>query len=173
LVKAILKLVRPDRQMSVWSAIWSLPVQDFVAEIMQQESYIRLNIGSLNFLKNLRVSEIVYVSTSDSRKGKQLEEILQDIQKNSRSRIKMIVFAGTYRRLRNVMNQVSQVGIDASTINGNQKEETNINRIQSFRKYFSIICPKNTFSTEISNSLAHFFSLSHDCAVCCRSLSEI
>lgn len=58
-IRKIIEQIRPDRQVLMWSATWPKEVRMLAEEFLN--SYIQVNIGSLNLSANHNILQIVDV----------------------------------------------------------------------------------------------------------------
>lgn len=58
-IRKIIEQIRPDRQVLMWSATWPKEVKNLAEEFLN--SYIQVNIGSLQLSANHNILQIVDV----------------------------------------------------------------------------------------------------------------
>ena len=93
--------IRPDRQMSMWSATWPREVQSLAknllstAENSKRGQHVHLNIGSADLQANKDITQQLVFVDRDYDKQAKLEELLDQITGESGS--KVLVFCKTKR----------------------------------------------------------------------------
>jgi len=75
-LKEILPLVRPDRQMLMWSATWPREVQNLAFRHLQE--FIQVNIGSAELTTNKKIKQVIEFC-SDFEKESKLANIMTKI----------------------------------------------------------------------------------------------
>lgn len=91
-IRKIMSQIRPDRQTLMWSATWPKEVRHLAEEFLQ--SFIQVNIGSLDLSANHRITQIVEVVSEAEKRDRMIKhlETVMDDKEN-----KLLIFVGTKR----------------------------------------------------------------------------
>lgn len=67
-IRKILSQIRPDRQTLMWSATWPKEVRRLAEDFL--ESYVQVNVGSLELSANHNINQIVQICTENDKQDK-------------------------------------------------------------------------------------------------------
>ncbi|XP_031639462.1 ATP-dependent RNA helicase dbp2-like [Contarinia nasturtii] len=127
-IRKIIEQIRPDRQVLMWSATWPKEVRMLAEEFLN--SYIQVNIGSLNLSANHNILQIVDVC-EEYEKEQKLMTLLQEI--SGEPETKTIIFVETKRRVDEITRAVCRNGWRAVAIHGNKTQQERDYVLSSFR----------------------------------------
>lgn len=127
-IRKIIEQIRPDRQVLMWSATWPKEVKNLAEEFLN--SYIQVNIGSLNLSANHNILQIVDVC-EEYQKEQKLMTLLSEI--SSEPETKTIIFVETKRRVDEITRAVCRNGWRAVAIHGNKTQQERDYVLNSFR----------------------------------------
>lgn len=67
-IRKILSQIRPDRQTLMWSATWPKEVRRLAEDFL--DSYVQVNVGSLELSANHNINQIVQICTENDKQDK-------------------------------------------------------------------------------------------------------
>lgn len=100
-LRDIIPKIRPDRQVTLWSATWPKEVQRLSRDLLGRD-FIQVTIGSLELAANKKIQQVIEVC-DESDKEEKLAALLQKIwdeipgPESSRQMIRTIIFANKKR----------------------------------------------------------------------------
>uniref|UniRef100_A0A1L8EI11 RNA helicase n=1 Tax=Haematobia irritans TaxID=7368 RepID=A0A1L8EI11_HAEIR len=127
-IRKIIKQIRPDRQVLMWSATWPKEVRNLAEEFL--DNYIQINIGSLTLSANHNILQIVDVC-EESEKDFKLLKLLGEI--SSEKDTKTIIFVETKKRVDEITRSISRQGWRACAIHGDKSQQERDFVLASFR----------------------------------------
>jgi len=136
-IRKILSQIRPDRQMSMWSATWPREVQSLAknllstAENSKRGQHVHLNIGSADLQANKDITQQLVFVDRDYDKQAKLEELLDQIAGESGS--KVLVFCKTKRSADYIEQHLRRQRHRAIAIHGDKSQNARDNALHSFR----------------------------------------
>ncbi|XP_066256081.1 uncharacterized protein [Euwallacea similis] len=134
-IRKIIKQIRPDRQVLMWSATWPKQVQALAEEFL--ENYIQVNIGSLSLSANHNIKQVVDVCEEPAKEEK-LNSLLKQIASDRNNKI--IVFVETKKKVDDITKVVKSVGFSAICIHGDKSQPERDYVLNEFRTgKFSIL----------------------------------
>jgi ATP-dependent RNA helicase DDX5/DBP2 len=116
-IRKIISQIRPDRQTCMWSATWPKEVRQLASDFLN--SYIQVNIGSMDLSANHRITQIVEV-VSDFEKRDKMIKHLEKIMENHSN--KVLIFTGTKRVADEITRFLRQDGWPALSIHGDKQQ---------------------------------------------------
>lgn len=128
-IRKIIKEIRPDRQVLMWSATWPKEVRQLAEEFLT--NYIQVNIGSQNLSANHNIVQIVDVC-EEQEKMQKLIALLGEIAKEAES--KTIIFVETKIKADEISRNVSRVGFRAIAIHGDKSQQERDYVLNQFRR---------------------------------------
>lgn len=126
-IRKILQMIRPDRQVLLWSATWPKEIQSLARDFTV--SPIQVTIGSLELTANPNVKQIVKV-VENYEKKKKLYEILEKQMDGSR----MLIFTSTKKMADDITRDLRMDGFPARAIHGDKSQEERDWVLQEFRE---------------------------------------
>ncbi|XP_037817911.1 ATP-dependent RNA helicase dbp2 [Lucilia sericata] len=127
-IRKIIKQIRPDRQVLMWSATWPKEVRNLAEEFL--DNYIQINIGSLTLSANHNILQIVDVC-DENEKDFKLIKLLGEI--SSEKDTKTIIFVETKKRVDEITRTISRQGWRACAIHGDKSQQERDYVLASFR----------------------------------------
>ncbi|KAL9904629.1 uncharacterized protein ACN427_004520 [Glossina fuscipes fuscipes] len=127
-IRKIIKQIRPDRQVLMWSATWPKEVRNLAEEFL--DNYIQINIGSLTLSANHNILQIVDVC-EEAEKTNKLNKLLGEI--SSEKDTKTIIFVETKKRVDEITRSISRQGWRACAIHGDKSQQERDYVLTSFR----------------------------------------
>uniref|UniRef100_A0A1I8MNM3 RNA helicase n=1 Tax=Musca domestica TaxID=7370 RepID=A0A1I8MNM3_MUSDO len=127
-IRKIIKQIRPDRQVLMWSATWPKEVRNLAEEFL--DNYIQINIGSLTLSANHNILQIVDVC-EENEKDIKLLKLLGEI--SSEKDTKTIIFVETKKRVDEITRSISRQGWRACAIHGDKSQQERDYVLASFR----------------------------------------
>lgn len=127
-IRKIIKQIRPDRQVLMWSATWPKEVRNLAEEFL--DNYIQINIGSLTLSANHNILQIVDVCDENEKEFK-LIKLLGEI--SSEKDTKTIIFVETKKRVDDITRSISRQGWRACAIHGDKSQQERDYVLASFR----------------------------------------
>lgn len=127
-IRKIIKQIRPDRQVLMWSATWPKEVRNLAEEFL--DNYIQINIGSLTLSANHNILQIVDVC-EENEKDFKLLKLLGEI--SSEKDTKTIIFVETKKRVDDITRAISRQGWRACAIHGDKSQQERDYVLASFR----------------------------------------
>ncbi|KAM7359053.1 uncharacterized protein ACRADG_003798 [Cochliomyia hominivorax] len=127
-IRKIIKQIRPDRQVLMWSATWPKEVRNLAEEFL--DNYIQINIGSLTLSANHNILQIVDVC-DEQEKDFKLIKLLGEI--SSEKDTKTIIFVETKKRVDEITRSISRQGWRACAIHGDKSQQERDYVLASFR----------------------------------------
>jgi len=116
-IRKIISQIRPDRQTLMWSATWPKEVQRLARDFIQ--SFIQVNIGSMELAANHSIRQIVEVCTEFDKRGK-LSTFLSEIMKDGEA--KTMIFTQTKRTADEITMSLRQDNYPALAIHGDKSQ---------------------------------------------------
>lgn len=116
-IRKIIKQIRPDRQVLMWSATWPKQVQALAEEFL--EDYIQVNIGGLSLSANHNIKQIVEVCEEEEKEEK-LIRLLNEIASDHLNKI--IVFVETKKKVDDITKSIKREGFSAISIHGDKSQ---------------------------------------------------
>jgi len=129
-IRKILSQIRPDRQTLMWSATWPKEVKKLAADFMN--SYIQLNIGSLELSANHNILQIVDVCQEVEKENK-LNTLLQEIGTNLDEASKIIIFVETKKKVEGITRTIRRYGWPAVCMHGDKSQQERDYVLREFR----------------------------------------
>lgn len=117
----------------MWSATWPKEVRQLAEEFL--DSYIQVNIGSLNLSANHNILQIVDVC-EDEEKNDKLMKLLGEINDADS---KIIIFVETKRKVDEIARTINRKGWQACAIHGDKSQQERDFVLNSFRHGRSLI----------------------------------
>jgi ATP-dependent RNA helicase DDX5/DBP2 len=126
-IRQILKMIRPDRQVLLWSATWPKEVQSLARDFTNKP--IQVTIGSMELTANPNVTQIVKVLEPYEKK-KKLYEILDRQMDGGR----LLIFTGTKKMADDITRDLRSDGFPARAIHGDKSQEERDWVLSEFRE---------------------------------------
>jgi superfamily II DNA/RNA helicase len=117
-IRRIMKDIRPDRQTVMWSATWPKEIRQLASDFMN--SFIQVNIGSLEASANPNITQIVEVC-EEPEKNTVLMTKLKEIMDQKEN--KTIIFTTTKRMTDTLTRQLRTDGWPALGIHGDKSQQ--------------------------------------------------
>ncbi|XP_050305703.1 uncharacterized protein LOC126742769 isoform X2 [Anthonomus grandis grandis] len=134
-IRKIIKQIRPDRQVLMWSATWPKQVQALAEEFLVD--YVQVNIGGLALSANHNIKQVVEVC-EEHEKEEKLNGLLKQIASDRNNKI--IVFVETKKKVDDITKAVKSVGFSAISIHGDKSQPERDYVLNEFRTgKFSIL----------------------------------
>ncbi|KAL1517711.1 hypothetical protein ABEB36_001443 [Hypothenemus hampei] len=138
-IRKIIKQIRPDRQVLMWSATWPKQVQALAEEFLVD--YVQVNIGGLSLSANHNIKQVVDVC-EENEKEEKLNGLLKQIASDRNNKI--IVFVETKKKVdditKAVKSMVYNLGFSAISIHGDKSQPERDYVLNEFRTgKFSIL----------------------------------
>ncbi|XP_053952955.1 uncharacterized protein LOC128859865 [Anastrepha ludens] len=127
-IRRIIKQIRPDRQVLMWSATWPKEVRNLAEEFL--DNYIQINIGSLTLSANHNILQIVDVC-EENEKDNKLIKLLSEI--SAESETKTIIFVETKKRVDEITRIIGRSGWRVCAIHGDKSQQERDFVLSSFR----------------------------------------
>ncbi|XP_067648558.1 uncharacterized protein [Eurosta solidaginis] len=127
-IRRIIKQIRPDRQVLMWSATWPKEVLNLAEEFLH--NYIQINIGSLTLSANHNILQIVDVC-EENEKDNKLMKLLSEI--SAESETKTIIFVETKKRVDEITRAIGRNGWRVCAIHGDKSQQERDFVLSSFR----------------------------------------
>ncbi|XP_018785840.1 PREDICTED: ATP-dependent RNA helicase DBP2 [Bactrocera latifrons] len=127
-IRRIIKQIRPDRQVLMWSATWPKEVRNLAEEFL--DNYIQINIGSLTLSANHNILQIVDVC-EENEKDNKLIKLLSEI--SAESETKTIIFVETKKRVDEITRVIGRNGWRVCAIHGDKSQQERDFVLSSFR----------------------------------------
>ncbi|XP_036335929.1 ATP-dependent RNA helicase dbp2-like [Rhagoletis pomonella] len=127
-IRRIIKQIRPDRQVLMWSATWPKEVRNLAEEFL--DNYIQINIGSLTLSANHNILQIVDVC-EENEKDNKLIKLLSEI--SAESETKTIIFVETKKRVDEITRTIGRSGWRVCAIHGDKSQQERDFVLSSFR----------------------------------------
>jgi len=142
-IKKILSQIRPDRQMSMWSATWPREVESLAftllrsAENSKRGQHVHLNIGSSELQANRDITQLFEFVDRDFDKQDKLVQLLEQLQREAREDdsklFRVLVFCKTKRSADYVEQALSRDRLRADSIHGDKSQRMRDRALQDFR----------------------------------------
>ncbi|OAF68853.1 hypothetical protein A3Q56_03415 [Intoshia linei] len=116
-IKKIMRQIRPDRQMLMFSATWPKEVKILAETFLK--NYIKVNVGSQELAANHNIKQIIKV-IDESQKEKTLYELLCKIVNEPNK--KTIIFFETKRKTDTITFLLRKQGWPVAAIHGNKDQ---------------------------------------------------
>jgi len=128
-IRTILKHVRPDRQIQMWSATWPKAVRNLAEEFIKD--YIQVNVGALQLSANHNILQMIDVC-EESNKYDKLTKLLNEILKEKRS--KTLIFANTKFKVDEISKRMKLLhGWPVLCLHGDKMQEERDWILEQFR----------------------------------------
>ncbi|ENN71022.1 hypothetical protein D910_06887 [Dendroctonus ponderosae] len=129
-IRKIISQIRPDRQTLMWSATWPKEVKKLAADFMN--TYIQLNVGSLELSANHNILQIVDVCQEHEKENK-LNNLLQEIGTNGEPDSKIIIFVETKKKVEAITRTIRRFGWPAVAMHGDKSQQERDYVLKEFR----------------------------------------
>lgn len=143
-IKKILSQIRPDRQMSMWSATWPKEVESLArtllrsAENSKRGQHVHLNIGSQELQANRDIKQVFEFVGRDFEKQDRLVGLLEQLQRDSREDtskpFRVLVFCKTKRSADYIEQALRRERLRADSIHGDKSQRNRDRALQDFRQ---------------------------------------
>ena len=147
-IRKILRQIRPDRQMLLWSATWPDDVKDLANDFLipahsgNAEPYVQLNIGSIDLqaAQTIKQNIEIFSGMNERNRTNRLLELLNEISGNSNDEIeKTLIFAETKRDVDFLERILRREGHNVSSIHGGKTQMQRDSVLSRFRNGFTPI----------------------------------
>ena len=147
-IRKILRQIRPDRQMLLWSATWPDDVKDLADDFLvpahsgNAEPYVQLNIGSIDLqaAQTIKQNIEIFSGMNEGNRTNRLLELLNEINGHSNSEMeKTLIFAETKRDVDFLERILRRDGHNASSIHGGKTQMQRDSVLSRFRSGFTPI----------------------------------
>lgn len=155
-MRKILKQVRPDRQMLLWSATWPKSVQKLARDFLSDD-HIKVQVGSTKLTANKRIKQNVQV-IQEYEKEAALCALLVEIWNKSeepeatRKMERTIVFTNKKYLCENLMNKLWEQNWTAATIHGDKTQQERDKALADFKAGYTPIL----IATDVAVCHNHF-----------------
>lgn len=133
-IRKIIKEIRPDRQVLMWSATWPKEVKQLAEEFLT--NYVQVNIGSQNLSANHNIIQIVDIC-EEAEKQNKLVTLLSEISKEEES--KTMIFVETKVKADEIARVCCRTGFRAIAIHGDKSQQERDYVLNQFRRSSSVI----------------------------------
>lgn len=134
-IRQVLDQVRPDRQLLMWSATWPSEVEnlahDFFNSSDQQNTFVHLNIGSIELQANSNIEQQVHIVHERRDKVDKILDLLT--QEIDDPKDKVLVFAATKKSVDFLEMLCRKNGIKATAIHGDKSQQMRDRALYNFR----------------------------------------
>lgn len=127
-IKKVINMIRPDRQVLMWSATWPKEVKQMAAEFLSD--YTHLCVGNVELSANQNILQIVDVC-EETEKDFKLMNLLRDI--SSKMQNKTIIFVRTKRKVDEIATAVRRDGWPVAALHGNKNQGERDRVLRAFR----------------------------------------
>ena len=147
-IRKILRQIRPDRQMLLWSATWPDDVKDLANDFLipahsgNAEPYVQLNIGSIDLqaAQTIKQNIEIFSGMNERNRTNRLLELLNEISGNSNNEIeKTLIFAETKKDVDFLERILRREGHNVSSIHGGKTQMQRDSVLSRFRNGFTPI----------------------------------
>ncbi|XP_069124751.1 uncharacterized protein [Argopecten irradians] len=135
-IKQILRYVKPNRQMLMWSATWPREIQQLSATYLNNPVHIR--IGSMDLMVNPNISES-FIMASPREKFEKLLDLLADIATNYPDECKTLIFTQRKRTADELSSQLMNKGIPSFALHGDKRQSERDDIMDLFRERKKIL----------------------------------
>ncbi|OWF47809.1 ATP-dependent RNA helicase DBP2-like [Mizuhopecten yessoensis] len=135
-IKQILRHVKPNRQMLMWSATWPREIQALAKSYLTDPVHIR--VGSMELMTNPDITE-EFIKTANHRKFESLCKLLMNIATNYPDGCKTLVFVQTKRTANELSSQLMAKGIPSYALHGDKSQGERDQIMDLFRKKKKIL----------------------------------
>lgn len=129
-IRKCLGHLRPDRQISLWSATWPKGVKKFAEEVMGRKDFCLITVGCGELSTNPDILQIVEVCT-EAEKEEKLLKILMDLVVVTTN--KVIIFVGTRRKCDELAKSLLDKSFVAVSLHGVKPQEERDCALEYFR----------------------------------------
>ncbi|XP_050304943.1 ATP-dependent RNA helicase p62-like isoform X2 [Anthonomus grandis grandis] len=129
-IRKIISQIRPDRQTLMWSATWPKEVKKLASDFLN--TYVQLNVGSLELSANHNILQIVDVCQEHEKENK-LNNLLQEIGNNAEEGAKTIIFVETKKKVEGITRSIRRYGWPAVCMHGDKSQQERDYVLKEFR----------------------------------------
>ncbi|XP_065211744.1 uncharacterized protein LOC135839586 [Planococcus citri] len=129
-IRKIIQLIRPDRQVLMWSATWPQEVRNLAEDFLHQK-YYQLNVDSQTLTVNRNIQQNIDIC-SESDKPTKLMTLLEQIGKEKDN--KTIVFVQTRVKVNDIHLKLERSGIPVVSIHGYKTQNNRDRSLNAFRQ---------------------------------------
>jgi len=129
-IRKILSQIRPDRQTLMWSATWPKEVRRLAEDFL--ESYVQVNVGSLELSANHNINQIIQLCTENDKQDK-LKNLLQEIYETDENPGKIIIFIETKRKVETICRFIRSFGVNCGSLHGDKSQPERDFVLREFR----------------------------------------
>lgn len=113
----------------MWSATWPKEVRNLAEEFLN--SYVQVNIGSLQLAANHNILQIVDIC-EEHEKEEKLAALLEEISSNEDN--KTLIFVETRKKVENITRGIRRYGYPAVCMHGDKSQQERDHVLREFRK---------------------------------------
>jgi ATP-dependent RNA helicase DDX5/DBP2 len=128
-IRRIIKEIRPDRQVLMWSATWPKEILNLAEEFLT--NYIQINIGSQNLSANHNILQVIDVCEEEEKEQK-LVGLLREIGQEQDT--KTIIFVETKIKVDSIARTINRYGYRAIAIHGDKNQQERDYVLNQFRR---------------------------------------
>ncbi|XP_033739185.1 ATP-dependent RNA helicase dbp2-like [Pecten maximus] len=135
-IRQILRYVKPNRQMLMWSATWPREIQHLAAAYLSKPVQIR--IGSMDLMTNPNISESFILATEKDKFSK-LCTLLGDIATSYPDECKTLVFTQRKKTADELSESLMRQGIPSFALHGDKNQAQRDQIMDLFRRRKKIL----------------------------------
>ncbi|CAK8698601.1 unnamed protein product [Clavelina lepadiformis] len=146
-IRRIIDQIRPDRQVTMWSATWPASVRKLASHyLMSEEDPIHIKVGSSELAANKDVKQIFKICSSKKKMALLPEELqnciasfqervtkYNDSEEAKTWRPKMLIFANTKSSCKYLAYLLNKQGINSSALHGDLSQRNRDDVLRDFR----------------------------------------